>query len=315
MTRLFNADHYALSTSDLDRIFHNDVVPFLFGTNPSKYPTLILVGAQPGAGKSQAGNSAISESGQEVARIIGDNLRRFHPDYGCLLGMHPSAMPDATSQAVSAWVERSIEFSARNRFNVLVEGTFRDAEVTLNTAQLFHQSGFRIEAHLVAVSPEVSHMGIGKRFVDAERRGEDAARFTSLAAHDRSLKALPTTIRALSVSGSSVDKIVVRSRDSVLFDKERSRGCSIRGVLSAAKREWNGALSDSQFEVWIEQSNEVVDHLTRHHGSDSSVMELVQQFKLDRRYLDMVRSGEIAVRGHVRAGSVVEPYVRSRPHR
>jgi hypothetical protein len=45
------------------------------------------------------------------------------------------------------------------------------------------------------------------------------------------------------------------------------------------------------------------------------VAMLVQQFGLDRRYLDMVRNGEIAVRGHIRAGIAVEPYVRSRPHR
>lgn len=320
MTRLFNADHYVLSDFDLDRIFRKDIVPFLFGTRPSssKFPTLILVGAQPGSGKSQAGNASIAESGQTVVRIIGDDLRRFHPAHTRLLRLHPSALPDATAQSSSAWVERSIEFAARNHLSVLVEGTFRDAKVTLNTARRFHRAGFRIEAHLVAVSPEISHVGIGKRFVDAEKRGEAAARFTPLAAHARAFDALPATIRALSANGSPVQRFVVRSRNGVLFSKERSRAHAIRGVLGIANREWSRMLSDSEFKTWIMQSAEVVSHLDAHHSDDLDAAMLTRQLEFDRRYLTMVRSargGEVVVRGHVRAGGDVEPYTRSSPYR
>lgn len=317
MTRSFNADDHALGAADLDRIFHGAVVPALFGDRPvpSPDPVLILVGAQPGAGKSQAGNSAAAESGQKVIRIIGDDLRRFHPDHSRLLGLHPSAMPDATAQASGAWVERAISFAARNRLSVLVEGTFRDPDVPLATTRRFHAAGFRVETHLVAAAPEVSHVGIGKRFVDAEKRRDAAGRFTSLAAHDVAFGALPKTIRALSATGSPVERFVVRSRDRVLFDRQRSPGYSIRGALNAAQQQWNRPLSDTEFKLWVEQSAEVVEHLIDHHGDDRDAAMLVRQFGFDYRYLTMVRSGEAAVRGHVRAGGDVEPYIRSHPNR
>ena len=70
-------------------------------------PLLILTGAQPGAGKTRAGMDAIAASRQKIVRIIGDDIRKFHPEYLDLLSKHPAAMPDATAQAMGGWVERS----------------------------------------------------------------------------------------------------------------------------------------------------------------------------------------------------------------
>ncbi|TXH11126.1 MAG: hypothetical protein E6R04_02910 [Spirochaetes bacterium] len=315
MPRSFNAAEYDLDDAQLDSIFAERIVPSIFGaSSPSSAPVGILIGAQPGAGKTQAGSRAIAESGQHVAAILGDDLRVFHPQYRRLLSLNPSDMPDATAQASSAWIRRAITYAARNRFNTLVEGTFRDPKVSLDTAQEFFDAGFRVESHLVAVSPELSHVGIGKRFIDDEREN-GAARFTSVSAHDGAFSALPATIRALSSVNSPVQRFVVRSRDEVLFDRERSEGHSIRGASNTAQREWNRVLSDTEFSVWREQAAEVSVALMKRHSTDQDVVNLVRQLDFDLTYLKLARSGEIAVRGHIRAGGDVVPHVRSSPHR
>ncbi|HUH68975.1 MAG TPA: zeta toxin family protein [Mycobacterium sp.] len=81
--RLFDPDAYRLEDRELDAIFNDTITPILFGdcTAPSTDPLLILVGAQPGAGKSRAGAAARQRSKQHMVEIIGDDLRPYHPDF------------------------------------------------------------------------------------------------------------------------------------------------------------------------------------------------------------------------------------------
>lgn len=306
-------DDYTLSPHELDDIFDRAVAPALFGAaTRSRSPLLILVGAQPGAGKTRAGRDAAHESGQHVVRIIGDDLRSFHPAYRQLLTEHPSAMPDATAQASGAWVERSAAFAADHRISTLIEGTFRNPAVPLGTAERFTDAGFTAETHLVAVSPEISHLSIASRFVEDERtHGE--ARFTSLTAHDAAFEALTDTMRQLSAPDSPISRIVVRSRDGIVFNRTRTPGRSIRGALTHAKDEWDRPMEDLQYQRWSTAADDVTDYLDHHHAHDAAVRMLVKQIGYDRHYIDLVRSGAVAVRGHVRAGSDIPPHSRSWP--
>lgn len=71
----------------------------------------MLLGAQPGAGKSRAMNEVCeSYPGRHFADIVGDDLRLFHPDYQRFLDTDPAHMPDITAQAYGAWVQMTTEF-------------------------------------------------------------------------------------------------------------------------------------------------------------------------------------------------------------
>ena len=53
------------------------------GVAPSVSPVLVSIGAQPGAGKTRALEASLKTfySGQTFVSIIGDDFRKFHPDY------------------------------------------------------------------------------------------------------------------------------------------------------------------------------------------------------------------------------------------
>ena len=315
MPNSFRADDYTLSPEELDRIFSSQVAEYLFGASPvARDPALILVGGQPGAGKTRAGAAAVREAQQVVTAVVGDELRAFHPAYTELLELHPTAMPDGTAQASGAWVRRACGFAARNRRSILVEGTFRDPGVVLATADECAAAGFRVEAHLIAVSPEVSHVGMGLRFV-ADSRAGSASRFTKIEAHAASFFALPRTLGVLASAGAPVDRMVVRSREELLLSVERTPGRSIRGARSAAGAEWNRPQTDGEFSCWTASAGDIAAFMVEHLPEDRDAQNLVRQLDYDRRYLEIVRSGEVAVRGHVRSGGDVIPHTRGRPAR
>ncbi|MGW8431616.1 zeta toxin family protein [Curtobacterium citreum] len=306
---------YELDPPTLNRIFEQQILPVLFGEDtPSSNPLLILVGAQPGAGKTRAGEAAIREAGGDIADIIGDDLRAYHPQYRRLVRNAPATMPAATQQASSAWVEKAIDYAVQHRRSVLVEGTFRRPAVTLDTAQRFKDAGFRVEAVLVAVAPEVSHSSIASRYVE-DRKGNGYARFTPVEAHDVSFAALPATIRALAAAESPVDRIVVRSRDGLLLDHTRTPGRGIKGALTVARLEWDRPRTQDELESWKNVANDAIDYFDMNLPGDKDVINLTAQLRLDEEYLDLRADGSIVVRGHLREGYPVRPHVRRPPRR
>ncbi|WP_027465291.1 zeta toxin family protein [Curtobacterium sp. UNCCL17] len=222
------SDHrYDLNEVTLDRIFEEQIVPILFANvEPAEHPLLILVGAQPGAGKTRAGRLAAREATSDVVRIIGDDLRQFHPAFETLLGHNPAAMPDATAQALSAWVERSIDYAISHRVSALVEGTFRNPDVPLRTARVFRRAGYAVHVVVVAVRPHISRASIAARYVhDAANNGD--ARFTSVVAHDVSFGAIEGTLEKLGKNTAPIGMVSFFDRTGLV---ERVKGAPSTGI-------------------------------------------------------------------------------------
>ena len=255
-----------------------------------------------------------------MVEIIGDDLRPYHPDFRDLLALHPAAMPDATAQASSAWVERSIRYAAEHRISVLVEGTYRNPQVPVGTARRFRGQGFRVEVHLVAVAPEISRLSIADRFVTGAQL-DGAGRFTSVDAHNIAFDALPDTMRALHEPPSPVHRFVVRDRTGVLYDSDRplpSREPGIDSLLDVASREWwRRPMGIAEFADWQERADGVTGYLQRHHGADVSVRRLLTQLELDRKYLYLTTT--TTIHGSVQRGKllpdgkIIEPRVVQPP--
>jgi len=297
-----------LSDDNLARIFAERIVEDLFAdSSPSFDPLLILVGAQPGAGKTLVGNEIGAQSGQAMVPILGDNLRAYHPGYLTLLDSFPEAMPNATAQAAGRWVEMASDFAAEHRISVRIEGTWRDPRTSIDTAERFAGMGFHIEGHLLAVSPEVSHLSILKRFVDGEM-SEGWARYTSLEAHDASVCGIPDTLAALSRRGGAVDRMVVRSRQRILFDRSRRpRGSFLRGGLAALQAERDRPMGDEEFARWCSQKDAAVSRVEDRYPGHEGLSRLARQLAFDQTHLEYSRAGLAYRRGRVGDGRDIPP--------
>lgn len=301
-------DDYRLEPVEIDRIFAKSVVPDLFDTAAGDdEPLLILVGGQPGSGKTQAGAEAVEKSGRAVVSIIGDDLRLHHPQYRHLLETDLPGMPEATAQLSGQLVQRAIDYAIAHRFNVLVEGTFRDPNVPLTTAQKFKDAGFHVEAHVLAVPPELSRISIAERYT-RDLRLYGVGRFTSSEAHDKAVVGVLETLAAFEDASAPVDRIVVRTRDEEpLFDAEREPGAAIEGACSAVDTEWRRVLTDEE----LTEAGPATDYLVQHHAEDAGVEPLVRRINAYRHRIFELRSGEaVYVRPHKRGGVPVGAYVR-----
>lgn len=280
----------------VDGIFTNAVCPVLFGESAaSEDPLVIMVGGQPGAGKSRVGAAARQRSGHDLVEIIGDDLRPFHPGYRLVQRSAPLRMPEVTAQASGAWVRRAIEYAVRERVSVLVEGTFRSPEVAAGTAVMFHDAGFRVEVHAVAVAPEVSRLSIADRYVSDAAAGSPA-RFTSVDAHDQAFASLRKTIVRLHRE-EAFDRFVVWDRVGVLYDSDTAPRPGLARGREVCDREWlKRPMGIADFHEWRRRADSVEAYLRAHHGTDEQVAALLTQLDLDREYLDLLTTAPTGVR-------------------
>lgn len=194
----------------------------------------VLLGGQPGAGKSRAAQFAAELHGRELVVINGDDFRRFHPAFKRLQRDEPERMASVTQAVSSPLVERAIEHARAHRVSVLVEGTFRDPAVALRTAEAFCEAGFDVHAVAVAVPPEVSRAStLGRYF---ETLGTSQNRWTPPQAHDVAVRGMPSTVEALGRSAAVARFSVVTRDGQVLADNVRAgtqRARQVRGVVEA----------------------------------------------------------------------------------
>ena len=190
-----------LDDATLDRVYADLVRPLLFeDLSASAAPELIMVGGQPGAGKTAATVQAVRDlmrHGAGVAYINGDELRPFHPQYAALVAADRSTAADKTGADVGLWVERAIREAAAGRFHAVIETTMRQPEVVRRTAEQFKAQRYGFEMRVVVVDPEASRLGIYERFATGLASPSALPRFTLPSYHADALAQMPKTLAAV----------------------------------------------------------------------------------------------------------------------
>lgn len=229
-------DPTPLPPEELDRIYRTFIRPLLFEPAPDSgsAPTLVLLGGQPGAGKSRAAARLAAEHGAPITPISGDDLRIFHPDYRRLVSANPEQAGPVLAEATSAWVRAAIQDALETRRSLLLEGTFGDPTITLATAARFRQAGFQVRIVAVASPRVLSIITAASRYLRDLRAGAPA-RFTRLSAHDRGYEGTALLIESLD-SATPSDRITILSRNgNILYDHHAQGDMSPDGARAALR--------------------------------------------------------------------------------
>ncbi|MBG6055289.1 hypothetical protein IWX81_001700 [Salinibacterium sp. CAN_S4] len=204
-----------------DEIYRTLIQPTMFVDSPGgeATPTLVLLGGQPGSGKSRASARLLIEHSGMVA-VSGDDLRIYHPYFRDLITDQPERAGAVLADATRPWIRSAIQDSLDERRSLLLEGTFGDPEVTLATAARFRDAGFNIRIVVIASPRTLSLITAASRYL-RDRKMSSTARFTSLSAHDRGYDGTTRLIDSLDATGPA-DRITVISRNgAVLLDRSR----------------------------------------------------------------------------------------------
>ncbi len=209
-------NQYRLSEAENAAIFERDIKPELFaGAKPVQKPIAIIFGGQPGSGKSPAVDAAVQEleKGGGVVQIIGDELRAYHPKHRDLMAADDKTASIYTGADSGAWVEKSIAHAKQHRYNLVIEGTMRDADKVAETMQSLRAAGYEIEARALAVNPRLSWQGVLLRY-EHQKASRGFGRMTAPEAHDAGLNGVPNTLERIE-QDKLADRVKVYRRGAI----------------------------------------------------------------------------------------------------
>jgi hypothetical protein len=214
-------DSAPLTPDEIDEIYRSLIQPTLFDGSPGgeSAPTIVLLGGQPGSGKSRASTRLIAQH-QGMIALSGDDLRIFHPHFRELVSDLPEQAGEVLAEATRPWVRSVLQDSLAGRRSLLLEGTFGDPDVTLATATRFRDAGYQVRVVAIASPRVLSLVTVASRYL-RDRKAKSPARFTRLSAHDRGYDGTTHLIESLDAF-APIDQLTILSRNgNILFDRSR----------------------------------------------------------------------------------------------
>jgi UDP-N-acetylglucosamine kinase len=163
MTHPVDSDN--LGSAELRRIFVERIVPGLLAGQPQPEPVLIIVGGQPGAGKSRAQDTIIEQLGRRQAVVVdADDLRPYHPRYDSLALEDDITAAARTHPAASQWVDMALSYTIEQRYDIVYSTTMNSPEGTAARIAQARQAGYHVQAVIVGIHGARSRLGILDRY-------------------------------------------------------------------------------------------------------------------------------------------------------
>jgi hypothetical protein len=168
----------------------------LFGIKPVDSPKLILVGGQPGAGKSDLQKFGELELASNAVVLSTDVLRSYHPHEREIKKNYPDYYHMLTVDLARILLINLENYALANKLNVILESTLGNSEVMLQKINKYRKHDYQIDLKVIAVNELISYLGAEDRYENmilAEKSG----RMVSKQNHDQNYKDIPMTLQML----------------------------------------------------------------------------------------------------------------------
>ena len=276
----------ALSERDHQHLFWHEIAPLYFpeGLGRAAAPTAAFLGGQPGAGRTRLLHevtAALTAQGPTVV-ISGADLRPFHPADGRLPRTASLEAAHATDPDTRRWVEMLIAEGRHRGVHLVIDSTLSRPEVFAHRAGALRAAGYRVEAHVLAVSPEWSWQGVHQRRERLIAQG-GAPRVSTRDAHDAAVAGLLRTVAAIDADGLA-DHVRVTTRAGQTIDQNsREAGAWQRAPAAAAavRQERARPLSAREIERFEATWTAILTQMGRRHAPAEEVERVARQAAAD----------------------------------
>jgi hypothetical protein len=273
-----------LSEAQNEHIFRTEILPDYLPDDIGKAdrPTLIVLGGQPGSGKTALLTASLMEleqSGPPI-RVVGDDLRSYHPGFVAHQNADPMTAQHFTQADAAIWSEKLFTAATERGVHVMFETTMLTPENVEKVMTAGRSADYRIEARVLAVSPRVSWQGCHYRFEELHHAGA-AALIPPRAIHDAAVTGLADGLESIERRKLADRLLIQRPDGEAVYDNALSNGqwlapTAARQVLEETR---NRPLSREEIDGFAAVWARVVSHME----SRSAPAALIDEVKTRAR--------------------------------
>lgn len=274
---------FGLTEDEHENWFQTVIRPlFVDDKKPAEKPTLVLLTAQSGAGKTFASVNYAKQMAEEPIRFGADDLRILLPYAQEVLNYDEANYPFITKKDASLAREKIVEHAIANGQNILIEtilGSPNDWK--LGTVMKAKNAGYRIECVALGVHQYVSQVSMFSRYEEQKMiTGHGFA--PTLEVHDRAYHLLPE-IAAKMYEGGIADSVKVYNRRfQNFYDTDKEINPSGMGIMRGVNRSRSSYLNYDEMRWVMVKWEDVLDKMhNRRAGAEEveNVRMLYSSFK------------------------------------
>lgn len=163
-------DYSEYSEGDFQKAFDYYYKALTSNKTPSDNPQACVLGGQSGSGKSTV-HKIVSERNPNVIVIDGDRFREQHPNFEIIQKLYGNDAANYTQKFSNGIVNAMIEKLSSERYNLIIEGTCRTAEVPLKTCRELKAKGYQTELAVMCTDKDISWQSTIDRYNEMQRLG------------------------------------------------------------------------------------------------------------------------------------------------
>lgn len=215
---------FTLDAKEHERKYQEIERDLFEGTHPASHPCVVIMGGQPGSGKSrllEASRDLFLDN--SVVVINGDELRQYHPHSNEILKLDDRLYAERTDQDSRIWTKRAFDRAIETNRNIVFESTLRESGPISETMLRLREEKYRLVVRIVATHERTSVTSILKRY-EEQKAVKGFGRWSELSSHDAGYVGMPKTVEYIE-KNAMVDRLEVHNRDgALLFFKELQNG-------------------------------------------------------------------------------------------
>lgn len=265
-------EKFGLTEEEHENWFQTVIKPlFVEGKKSADKPTLVLLTAQSGAGKTFASVNYAKRMAEEPIRFGADDLRILLPYAQDALNYDEANYPFLTKKDASLAREKIVEHAIANRQNILIETILGSPDDwKLGTVMKAKNAGYRIECAALGVHQYVSQVSMFSRYEEQKMiTGHGFA--PTLDVHDRAYHLLPE-IAAKMYEGGVADSVKVYNRRfENFYDTDNEPNPSGMGIMRGIIRSRNSYLNYDEMRWVMVKWEDVLDKMQNRHASSEEV--------------------------------------------
>ena len=180
--------------SKIIEIWHKEIVEKSLATSQQK-PTGIVLGGQPGAGKSQLSKMLDEQYDGNLLVINADDYRKYHPEYAHFQAQDMQQSAPKTQEFAALLAESILQKAIDERYNIVIEGTFKTAQTPIKTLQQFKNNAYHTGAMIQTCHKDISWASCLERYQKMLAVNPKEARYTPKEHHDLVVASLAKNIQ------------------------------------------------------------------------------------------------------------------------
>jgi hypothetical protein len=255
-----------------------------YGKHAADSPVVVILGAQPGAGKTELERITRTELGGNVVNCNADIFRDFHPQAEEIKQRFENYYPQITAPYAQEWNKGLREYCEANRLNYILETTFSSGPKMNETISELRQKGYRVEIKLLAVHPKLSLLSTHVRFEEMKLK-ENTGRLVGKEAHDNRYYMLAPTLFV--VQGAELyNKLQLYGRSFTMDGNAYQQGVSLLGtnpsngvqlLQEEIDRKWTGEVKA----FFDDRVHHVIDLKTQRNAPQQEITAFRDEMKTE----------------------------------